>query len=148
MTSKFKTAFLKFNTPETAFKYTTNNCDIVKVVKGDQTALVIYRERSSTYATVFTKSGAKWKAPFWPDKQSFFRLENGATVCTTKEPNSDRFYIMITTSKDIKLVNDNQNSDFEIFLEDDYWIDYVAYVKNYEGDYIINIDGKEYKIEI
>lgn len=55
---------------------------------------------------------------------------------------------MITTSKDIKLVNDNQNSDFEIFLEDDYWIDYVAYVKNYEGDYIINIDGKEYKIEI
>ena len=39
-------------------------------------------------------------------------------------------------------------SDFEIFLEDDYWIDYVAYVKNYEGDYIINIDGKEYKIEI
>lgn len=144
----FENLFLKFNTPEIAFKYTTNNCDIVKVVKGDQTALVIYRERSSTYATVFTKSGAKWKAPFWPDKQSFFRLENGATVCTTKEPNSDSFYIMITTSKDIKLVNDNQNSDFEIFLEDDYWIDYVAYVKNYEGDYIINIDGKEYKIEI
>lgn len=101
----FENLFLKFNTPETAFKYTTNNCDIVKVVKGDQTALVIYRERSSTYATVFTKSGAKWKAPFWPDKQSFFRLENGATVCATKEPNSDSFYIMITTSKDIKLVN-------------------------------------------
>lgn len=55
----FENLFLKFNTPETAFKYTTNNCDIVKVVKGDQTALVIYRERSSTYATVFTKSGGK-----------------------------------------------------------------------------------------
>ena len=81
----FENLFLKFNTPETAFKYTTNNCDIVKVVKGDQTALVIYRERSSTYATVFTKSGAKWKAPFcqtnnhfldWKMVQLFVRQKN------------------------------------------------------------------------
>lgn len=67
----FENLFLKFNTPETAFKYTTNNCDIVKVVKGDQTALVIYRERSSTYATVFTKSGCKMEGTILPDKQSF-----------------------------------------------------------------------------
>ena len=25
---------------------------------------------------------------------------------------------------------------------------YVAYVNNYKGDYIINIDGDQYKIEI
>ena len=144
----FENLFLKFNTPETAFKYTTNNCDIIKVVKSDQTALIIYLEKSSTYATIFSKSGGKWKAPFWPDKQSILRLENGEIVLVTKEPKSNNFYIMITTSSDVKLVSDNQNSNFEIFLENDYWTHYVAYVDNNKGDYIINIDGDQYKIEI
>lgn len=144
----FENLFLKFNTPETAFKYTTNNCDIIKVVKSNQTALIIYLEKSSTYATIFSKSGGKWKAPFWPDKQSILRLENGEIVLVTKEPKSNNFYIMITTSSDVKLVSDNQNSNFEIFLENDYWTHYVAYVSDYEGDYIININGEQYKIKI
>lgn len=42
----FENLFIKFSTPESAFKKTTNNCEIVKIIEKENTALVIYQEKN------------------------------------------------------------------------------------------------------
>lgn len=144
----FENLFLKFNNPEQAFNYAVNNCDIIKTVKTDQSALVIYNDSGSIKATLVNNYNGDWKAIFLPNDQILSRLGHNEKILITKERHSNNFYIMISVGTNIKLVSDNQNSNFEIFLKNDYWTHYVAYIKNYEGEYIIDLDGDQYKIEI
>ena len=142
----FENLFIKFSTPESAFKKTTNNCEIIKIIEKENTALVIYQENNSTYATLINKIGDKWKAQFWPDKQTLTRLENGEIILLTKERKSNNFYIMISVNYNTQIISDNKNSNFEAFSSNDKRTNYVTYIENCDGEYIINIDNYYYQI--
>ena len=144
----FENLFLKFNNPEQAFNYAVSNCDIIKTVKTDRSALIIYNDSGSIKATLINNYNGEWKALFLPNNQMLSRLGYDEIILITRERHSNNFYIMISVGINTKQVSDNQNSNFEIFLKNDYWTHYVAYVKNYEGEYIIDLDGEQYKIEI
>ncbi len=144
----FENLFLKFDTPELAFNYSISNRNIIKIVPNKLSALVIYEENGHTTATLINKCDDKWKASFLPDDQIQLRLENNEIVLITKERKSNNFYVMISLKSNIKTLSDNYDSYFELYSSNQIWNSFVAYVENYENDYIINIDGKEYKIEI
>ncbi|WP_305140276.1 hypothetical protein [Thomasclavelia cocleata] len=142
----FENIFIKFSTPELAFKKTSNNCEIVKIIEKENTALIIYQEKSSTYATLINRTGDKWKAQFWPDKQTLTRLENGEIILVTNERKSNNFYIMVSVNYNTQMISDNKNSYFETFSSNDKRTNYVAYVENCDEEYIINIDNYKYQI--
>ena len=142
----FENLLLKFDTPKQAFDYAVSNRNIIKKVENEQSALVIYEEKGSTFSTLISKSGDKWKATFMPDDQILSRLENNEIFLITKERNSNNFYIMIAVDPDIKSVSDNYNSTFEVFTANEFKVNYVAYVENCTDNYIIDIDGSKYQL--
>lgn len=144
----FENLFLKFQFPEQAFNYSVSNCNIIKIVQNKLSALVIYEENGYTTATLIKKSNGKWKAPFLPDDQIQLKLENNEIILITKERKSNNFYIMISIKYNTKTLSDNYDSSFELYFSNKIWNSFVAYVENYKSDYIINIDGNPYEIEI
>lgn len=144
----FENLVLKFNTPERALNYLSANAKIIKTIEEENSALVIYTESGHIFAITIYNCDGKWKAPFLPEDQILSRFGKNSKFLITKERNSNNFYIMISVDGDTKVISDNQNSKFELFKKSDYSTHYVAYVSDYEGDYIINIDGEQYKINI
>ena len=142
----FENLFLKFDTPEQAFNYNVKNGVIIDTVVKEKSALVIYKENGSTFSTIISKSGDKWKSTFLPDNQTLSRLESNDIFLITKERNSDNFYIMLIVSSEVKNISDNYNSSFEQFSDDEHWDGYVAYVENCTDNYIIDIDGSKYQL--
>ncbi|MCM1226057.1 MAG: hypothetical protein NC320_01355 [Clostridium sp.] len=142
----FENLFLKFDTPEKAFNYSHSNAKIIKIIDEDNSALVIYREKGSTYSKILYNSDDKWVSRIFPDKQILSRTENNDIYMLTKEKNSNNFYFMITVDSDVKALTDNYNSSFEIYFSNQYFVGYAAYVENCTGEYIINIDGNKYQI--
>lgn len=144
----FENLVLKFNTPERALNYLSANAKIIKTIEEENSALVIYTESGHIFAITIYNCDGKWKAPFLPEDQILSRFGKNSKFLITKERNSNNFYIMISVDGDTKVISDNQNSKFELFKKSNYSTHYVAYVSDYEGDYIINIDGEQYKINI
>lgn len=144
----FENLFLKFNSPEQAFRYTATHCKIIKIVEEKNTALVIYADNDSEAATLINKCDGKWKAPFWHNNQILSRLETHEIYLITKEKNSSNFYITITVYADTKSVSDNMGSVFEEYSRNDYYVTYVAYVEGCNENYIINIDDKSHQIDL
>lgn len=142
----FECLFLKFDTPEKAFKYSMNKAKIITVIEKEQSALFIYDEKGSTSAKLVNNQNGKWKAPFFPDDFILSRLENNNIFMIVKEKNSNNFYLMLTVSPDVKAVTDNYDSVFEAYYSDPYFASYVAYVENCTGDYIVNLDNEAYQI--
>lgn len=144
----FENLFLKFNSPEQAFRYTATHCKIIKIVEEKNTALVIYEDNDSEAAALINKCDGKWKAPFWHNNQILSRLETHEIYLITKEKNSSNFYITITVYADTKSVSDNMGSVFEEYSRNDYYVTYVAYVEGCNENYIINIDDKSHQIDL
>lgn len=55
---------------------------------------------------------------------------------------------MIAVDPDIKSVTDNQNSNFELFSKTSMRNHYVTYVENCTDNYIIDIDGSKYQVNV
>lgn len=144
----FENLFLKFDTPEQALKYCVKNSIIIETVENEKTTLIIYKESGSTKATIINNRNGKWKAPFLPNDQDLFSLGIEGTVLITRERNSNNFYIMIAVDPDIKSVTDNQNSNFELFSKTSMRNHYVTYVENCTDNYIIDIDGSKYQVNV
>lgn len=144
----FENLFLKFNSPEQAFRYTATHCKIIKIVEEKNTALVIYEDNDSEAAALINKCDGKWKAPFWHNNQILSRLETHEIYLITNEKNSSNFYITITVYADTKSVSDNMGSVFEEYSRNDYYVTYVAYVEGCNENYIINIDDKSHQIDL
>ena len=144
----FENLFLKFDTPEQALKYCVKNSIIIETVENEKTTLIIYKESGSTKATIINNRNGKWKAPFLPNDQDLFSLGMEGTVLITRERNSNNFYIMIAVDPDIKSVTDNQNSNFELFSKTSMRNHYVTYVENCTDNYIIDIDGSKYQVNV
>lgn len=142
----FENLFLKFDKPEKAFNYSVSNAKIIKIIEEDNSALVIYSKKGSTYAMLLYGNDNKWKPRILPDSQILSRTENDDIYVLTKEKNSNNFYFMITLDSDVKALTDNYNSSFEIYFSNQYFVSYVAYVENCTGEYVINIDGVKYQI--
>jgi len=148
MIMPFENLFLKFDSPEQAFKYTvgSNNNTIIKTIENENTSLIIYNESGDIKATIINNCNEKWKAPFLPNKQELFTLKDNSIVLITRERKSNNFYIMILVKSDIEIVSDNKNSVFETFSDSDKWKNFVTYVENCDDNYIIIIDENEYRI--
>lgn len=141
----FENLFLKFDSPEQAFKYTIGSNTIIKTIENENTSLIIYNDSGDIKATIINNCNKKWKAPFLPNKQELFRLKDNI-VLITRERKSNNFYIMILVKSDIEIISDNKSSVFETFADSDKWKNFVTYVENCDENYIIIIDGNEYRI--
>lgn len=142
----FENLILKFDSPEQAFKYAVSNSTVIKIIENENTALVIYDDAGDVKATIINNSQGKWKASFLPNNQSLSRLKDSGIILITRERQINNFYVMIAVRSEVKSVSDNMNSSFETFSLNDKWTNFVTYVESCNNNYIIKIDGDEYKI--
>lgn len=134
-----------YDSPESAFKYAYKG-NIIEIVEQENSALIIYED--DAYSSVLlNKKGDKWKIPLWSNKGFSINLPD--IKCHTRatlEDNSDNFYIDIRLYEEVKSISDNYNSHFKLYEKNDWITAYVAYVDNFNGDYVITINGIQYEI--
>lgn len=53
---------------------------------------------------------------------------------------------MVSVNYNTQIISDNRNSCFEAFSSNDKRTNYVAYIENCNGEYIININNYKYQI--
>ncbi len=148
----FENLFIKFDSLQDTFRYSVNGT-IIKTVERENTALVIYRNESEIKTVLIIRNGVKWKNPFMPVRQKLLYAEECmpnlyevvTPVLITYEPKSNNAYILVSPPYDSE-ISDNMKSVFEKFSVSDMRTYFVAYVENFNENYILNINGTDYPI--
>lgn len=141
--------FITFKTPEQSYNYKYLE-KVSLVVNGKETSFVM----SGKNITIIPKKNGGWK------------LENSLKTKTIKTTHSDGMFIQIYGYKDsrdyyiimndtkgeIRNIKDNCNSEFYRLksktVNGKNHYDYYAYIKDFNNNYEINIDGKSIKIKL
>ncbi len=149
----FENLFIKFDSPQDAFRYAAKGT-IIRTVEHENTALVIYGDKSAIKTTLIVRDGEKWKNPFMPVRQKLLRAEEcmpklyevATPVMITYEQKSNNIYILVSPPYDAE-ISDNMKSVFEEFSVSDMSTHFVAYVENFDELYYnLNINGTDYPI--
>lgn len=148
----FENLFIKFDSPQDAFRYTVNGT-IIRTVEHENTALIIYGNESAMKTALIVRDGVKWKNPFMPVRQKLLYAEECmpnlyevvTPVLITYEPKSNNAYILVSPPYDSE-ISDNMKSVFEKFSVSDIRTHFVAYVENFDENYILNINRTDYQI--
>lgn len=149
----FENLFIKFDSPQDAFRYAVNGT-IIRTVEQENTALIIYGNESAMKTSLISLDGEKWKNPFLPVRQKLLRAEDcmpnlyevATPVMITYERKGNNAYILVSPPYDDVRISDNMGSVFEEFSVSDIRTHFFAYVEDFNQNYILNINGTDYPI--
>ena len=133
---------MEFDSAQSAFRY-QHKGDIVRVIEGEQSCMVYYRDNLGIYShSFFAKSGSKYQIlPNRNCKQAAHVFRSGAALDVYTVSGSDDYYIVGTFGKrmndavlfddqdnptDVELLYDESNPDADFF---------TAYVKGWNSRY-------------
>lgn len=161
----FENLFYSFPTPQAAFEYQTGGDDIVKLIEGEESAVIVYMngDGPSFYVTKKDKNG--WKLENMidgiPIKSKFIDVKSDSSfsMILCKAPNTTESILIIDeytypTLHSNTVITDSQGTTFEqlpIFREGDKLsntIFHYAVVQSNDPDYEVIINGERVKIEI
>lgn len=145
-------AFITFSSPTAAFEYI--NTGIVKlIVNGEYTDFVVAEKGNADSYLIIPKEGTGWKLGLGTDtKRIAHKISNGVSIQVYQYKNTDDYYItVLNTEGGIFEISDNHNSEFSYLdklnpsLNETFYT-YYAYVKNFDAQYILTVNGKTISI--
>ncbi len=161
----FENLFYSFPTPQAAFEYQTDGGDIIDVIEGNESAVIIYSKENNTSFYVTKKSDSGWKLGSMilgiPVKFGDVNLESSKdfSMILCKAPNTTESILIIDeytypTLHSNTVITDSQGTTFEqlpILREGDKLsntIFHYAVVQSNDPNYEVIINGERVKIEI
>ena len=145
-----------FPTVESAFKYSDSEGEIIAVIDGIDSAMVVYQGKKGDVPTIFPKIGDGYGVrgfPIFKSRTMRVPLRTGAenmfyfTVYSVR--NTTDTYLMAWEAFGTKRldIQDNLGSEF-IFLDSYSGFSYYIYAKDFNPEtYAISIDGETYTYE-
>lgn len=136
----FENSFLSFSTVQEAYSYYSND-DIEVMIEGQDTCLIVTKNKKSRQMLIFQKQENEWK------------IKNGfnVTISSLNSPDKTFFYLLYDADyKDRYIkISDAFNSELDIsdnfgtVFQKDSKNNYYAYIADYSDNYSVNINGKE-----
>lgn len=141
----FENSFLSFSTAQEAYSYYSND-DIEVMIEGQDTCLIVTKNKKSRQMLIFQKQEDEWK------------IRNGFNVTILGINSSDNSFCYLlydSTSKD-RYINISNITQSELDISDRFGTkffkdsknNYYAYIENLTDDYLLNINGKEVKLSL
>lgn len=148
---RIENLFIRYNSPEAAFKNSGLRGNIVKTVDTANSTLVIYSDQEASSNVIFYKKGGKWVVPIFPGEVAMKRLRDGSLLILNKEKGKDNYYILISASPFKYTITDCKNSNFEKYeLSSNFMFEadseYVLYAEDIDENYYIEIDGQRFYV--
>ena len=143
--------FISFSTPEKSYSY-VNSEDVKLVVYGQDSALVIGEDTEYVYL-VIPKEENGWKIGRGIDLKFILnQYFDGIVISIYQYKNTKEFYIEVADTDGREcIVNDNQNSYFEILetsVDAENKYRYYAYVHDLNNNYILKVNNEEIILNI
>lgn len=144
----FENAFISFSSPQESYNY-YSKAEIINVIYGKNSAMIIANEKNTNQIAVIPKSKNKdkWKIGMGYNIKNVAQFSReGLFIHIDTYNNSDDYYITITISDMNKYeISDSCNSEFQIInnKNDIYFKNYAAYIKNFDKNYTLYINGEE-----
>lgn len=141
--------FITFPSAEAAFEYSNNMRNSTPlVVEGQDSAFVIAKKTDVQDVYSFVRKGNMDGncVGYLMQKLCSERLITGSW-CVYRYKNTTDYYISVSNiNGDKSIVQDNYNSKFYVFSDEDSYTYYYAYVSNLCQDYILTVNNKEISI--
>ena len=139
--------FVSFCTPEDAFYYVEPQDEILTIVEGEASDLVISDNTEvGTLLTLLKKSGSRWKLYQYQDFDTVKLIlkDDISIVIYHYKKSSDYYYYIYNTEFSKMTISDNQNTDFKMIEQEGYLgkqYAYCGYVNGYDSSYELTVDG-------
>lgn len=144
--------FLTFKSPESAIKYMNNNVK-TDTLMGKESALVLCHNKNGKEigGNIIKKVKNGWKfASYTEVKTYIIKLKNSTTLIISKY--KDDYYMEVDSFEEINSISDSCGSIFKLTKKYQNKTivvsEYYSYIKNYDDNYSININGEDIKINI
>lgn len=146
-------ALITFSSPEAAFNY-TNSDDVILVVEGQESALVIGDAGKKNSFDIIPKSGTGWKLSLaWDANIVLNDIPSDNVIFRVYQyKDSSEYYIEVLNGMGTALdVADNRDSEFCRLKQANNTLDitlntYYAYVHNLDDEYTLTVDGKTFSV--
>ena len=126
--------FFKYESPERAFAH-FNKGEVVEVVEGRETGLIVYKDDNTTGLALLPKSkNGAWKIrTLWSKtvyQKAVRATDEGCTVTILQARGTDDFYVNICDdfSHSKPAVSDNRGSDFLYYEEQGYFNTAICFI--------------------
>lgn len=140
----FENLFVTFPSPQAVFQYTQIG-DIEYIIEGEASTLIISQNlRKEKNTTIVEKNNAGWKiSPPFSMRSVDTKHAEQIAVFVERYKNTQDYYLSIMyTGKEAIEIQDNRNSSFiDSFNKTRNNHIYYAYIKNYDSEYEIQING-------
>ncbi len=149
----FENAFVTFSSPESAYRYIY--MDKAKlVVEGEESALVIGKEKDAYNYSIIPTSNTGWKLGLGLDIKTSISnsSSNEVAIWVTQYKDSEEYYITVFDRNGAACdITDNRNSKFyhldkSSVRDDETFYIYYVYVHNLDDEYALIVNGKTYLV--
>lgn len=145
-------AFITFSSPTAAFEH-INTGNVKLIVNGEETDFVVAEKGNADSYLIIPKAGNGWKMGLGTDtKRIAHKFSNGVSIEVYQYKNTGDYYITVLNTEGGMLeISDNHNSEFSYLdkqnasLNETFYT-YYAYVKNFDAQYILTVNGKTISI--
>lgn len=147
----FENAFVTFSSPESAYRYIY--MDKAKlVVEGEESALVIGKEKDTLIYSIIPESNTGWKLGIGLDINTSTSISNSSSnivsIWVDQYKDTEDYYITVFDSDGAALdITDNRNSKFyhldkSSVRDDETFYTYYAYVHDLDDKYSLIVNGE------
>ena len=136
-----------FKSPEAAYKYFDYRCEVQFVVEGDECDFVIAKEGSyTTIYDIIPKTEDGWNVPvnFDTEVADYKSGDVNLTLWRYKPTDEYFIYVRVPDPSTKVTISDCYGSTFYSF-ENNRKFDYYAAIKDFDSQYVLTVDGTEYK---
>lgn len=137
-------AFMSFATPEKAARYTGIG-EVVCVAEGEESGLLITKQRSGVQVQIYPKKDGKWQIGTGISfSQSSYAMEKGMITLYQYKPTGEHYISVILFGTDIP-IHDSVGSVFQTCKQDElaaeHFSEYYAYIPQFDDTYTLTING-------
>ena len=138
--------FVSFPSAEASYRYSSTG-EVVKVVEGENSALVYGKNRDKNELLIIREGKNGWKGArlysTWPAKRAIDR-DTSVTVYHCRNTNDYYVKIIFYSSNTIGPfeILDNRDSQFQHIKTENGCAEYCAYVKGLDDTYTLTINGE------
>lgn len=149
--SGIENLFIKYNSPEMAFKNSGCEGYIKKTIDTEHSTLLIYGNDYTNSCILLNKVKSKWQISIIHENYYMKTLNNGTILTIYKEKGYNNYYIMLTPCLKEITVYDSKNSIFEQyntsrFDSSNMFSNYVTFVNNLDNKYYLIIGDEKYYV--
>ncbi len=145
----FENLFVTFDSPEKSFSYVTGTDQIIEVVEGKDTDLVLGSKNGKTQIVIIPKKDNGWGVGLGIQTRKIkSRFKDGIAISVFQYQSSEEYYISVLDAKngDCNIEDNLSNNYVEIPISNTNMKTYYAYLPQY-SDCQIKVNGIEFFVD-